>query len=254
MEPYVAKFVIATSSRPVRDFSTRMGIPAPFIVDLFARNVIEALDPDIEQHLGRSETPPSQKLEVRVTQNAVDDVAPAEALPLIDALAILSRRRVNCLAAALSAILSARLSVWVLPGTLPLMARLRVGDFATVSHVLQGEAEAAGFCGMPADVRSVSTVLGLSKASVLMLRRDEFLPSNPTLGDVFSFREAFVSCSEIQRRLRIAGEVRHRTYVNNELASIGLDKIGAKRRRTSIALRERAAVEAYYGKRLAARV
>ncbi|PDS98004.1 hypothetical protein CO659_08545 [Rhizobium sp. S9] len=254
VEPYVAKFVIATSSRPVRDFSTRMGIPTPFIVDLFARNVIEVLDADIEQHLGRSATAPSQKLDVRVTQNAVNEVAPVDALPLIDVLAILSRRRVNCLAAAMSPILSVRLPIWVLPGTLPLMARLRVRDFAMVSHLLQGEAETAGFCDMPADVRSASTILGLSKASVLLLRRGEFLPSNPTLGDVFSFREAFVSSSEVQRRLRIAGEVRDITHVNKELASIGLDKIGAKRRRQSIALRERVAVEAYYGKRLAARV
>ncbi|WP_149342762.1 hypothetical protein [Neorhizobium sp. P12A] len=203
---------------------------------------------------GSVATPPSQMLEVRVAQNAVKEDAPVEALPLIDVLATLSRRRVNCLAAAMSAILSARLSVWLVPGQLPLMARLRVRDFAVVSQLLQGEAETAGFCDMPADVRSVSSVLDLSKASVLLLRRGEFLPSNPTLADVFSFREAFVSSSEVQRRLRIAGEVRHPTYINNELELIGSDKIGAKRRRTSIALRERAAVEAYYGNRLAARV
>lgn len=252
--PYIAKFVIAISSRAVRDLSTRIGIPTPFMIDLFARNVIEAVDADVELHMGRPAMPPSQKLEVRVAHCAANGVAPVEALPLIDVLATLSGKRVNFLAAAMSAILSARLSVWVVAGQLPLMARLRVCDFAATCQLLQGEAETAGFCDMPADVRSVSALLGLSKQSVLLLRRDGFLPLNPSLADAFSFREAFVSNSEVQRRLRIAGEVRHPMHISNELASVGLDKVGAKRRRTTVTLWERAAVEAYYGNRLVARV
>jgi len=253
--PAVGTHLMLSSSKSVRDFSTSVGIPVPFIGDLIRDNVVEEFEPVMERILGRNGTAPVESLEARIKRIASDGHLPAHALTLADACSAISRRRTNPWSGCLQAIIAGQIPVQLVQrSTVPLVGRLYVLEYGRLRSILETLPDRHDLLQIPADVRTVSSVLGLSKGSILYLRRPGMLQDNLTMSGLWSFRHIFISVAEVQRRLAFNDIHLDTKVINKQLDAVGIERIGFSRKRQPITVRNRQAVETFYGQQLAAMV
>ncbi|TAX52185.1 hypothetical protein ELH99_19420 [Rhizobium leguminosarum] len=256
LTPCEAGYLMLVGSRSARAFSTSTGIAPSFVTGLIQSNLIHVLDDTIDVHLRGDARPPLEKLEARIAAVAQTTKEPSVTMSLVQAISSISAKRLNPWLGVLPAILEGKLPIWVQPSRAPaLMDRIRVGDFEQLRELLASTGESQELGDLPADVRVTMSILGLSKVAVSMMRVGRLLPEKPTFGAVWKFRDLHISGPEVQRRLLINGQPQAQlSQINREIDAAGISRMGLVRGRKFITFRERSAVEAVYGKKLADRV
>ncbi|SCX03742.1 hypothetical protein [Agrobacterium rosae] len=252
MPASVGIHLLLSSSRSVRDFSTRVGIPVPFIGDLIRDNIAEEFEPMMESVLGREGIPPTETLEARVMRAASRGTPTAQALSLVEACASITKRRINPWSPCLRAITAGLIPVlFVQKAYSPLAEQLYISEFGRLRSLLETLPERLDLLQIPADVQTVRSVLSLSKSSVTLLRRSGTLAADLTMAELWTFRDSFISAAEVHRRLMFNDIHLSHIAINKSLDAAEIGRIWFKHGGGVVILRDRQTVETFYGNQLA---
>ncbi|WJH40568.1 hypothetical protein N7E02_08110 [Aliirhizobium terrae] len=193
-------FVMLSSSNWLRKWCRRVRLPVCFVGDLISSNLLEGVDPLLDRLSERAGEVRSVRLEERLEDVVLKVRAPRKAIALYVAIAALAPRDVNPWPTVLTAILDHELTVWK-HGKADSFTYFRVADFDKLGAVISRARLSTSLGRLPADRTAVMSVLGLTKSTLQSVRQRKFLQDQLTLSDLWSYRDLYLSSTELRTRM-----------------------------------------------------
>ncbi|MGO8172487.1 hypothetical protein ACC764_18485 [Rhizobium ruizarguesonis] len=222
-------FVMLSSSVWLRKWCRRVWLPMCFVGDLISSNLLEGVDPLPDRILERADKPRITGLEKRLEDVVLKVRAPQKAIALYVAIAALAPRNINPWPTVLSAILDRELTVWG-HGKADSFTYNRVSDFDKLRAILSRARLSTSLGQLPADRTAVKSVLGLTKLTLESVRRRKFLQDQITLSDLWSFRDLYISSTELRTRVAMLDNGLHFSTISAHLEASNIPCIGTQKK------------------------